>query len=635
MRVSMRFKFAFSAAVLAALGCIGVSVFAFDLARTEVLILLRERVAAEVRDFSQRLTALIDAAATEARIYSAAPSLHRYLLALERSGNGVAQARSDVEHLLVATMAQRPVYMRMRVLDDTGRVRLRVARSGGDVAAEAVAVSADRADRDHVRAALDLAPGAVFVSRLEPASANGLSQGPVQSVIRVSAPIDVEGSRLGLVTIDLDGGLLEDIMPVSRHHHVLIDERGNLLMHSDPALRFGLELDTGVTLATQAPAIAAMFTAREHGVQQWAAGLTTAEPVVLAFQRIRYAPGDPARYWVAVSEVPEAQGLEPLSRLAFKLLWVGVVITVLAAVAGGLFGTWLSRPLTRLTQAAEKLSVAKFDSRADLHRQDEIGVLGQAFDHMADQLQMLLRAEVKARHELAATAAELGRSNTDLEQFAYVASHDLKAPLRGIDHLASWLEEDLEPHLGPESRAHLKTLRGRVQRLESLLDGILSFSRAGRKMRDDIAVDTHALARDAVDLSDAAVNFEVTVGPGLPVVMGDPAALQQVFVNLIGNAMKHHDRNGGRIHISAHEEPECYVFLVADDGPGIDPIYRERVFRMFQTLRPRDDVEGSGIGLAVVRRVIERAGGHVTILSGEEGRGCIVRFTWPKPVEPQ
>jgi PAS domain S-box-containing protein len=225
--------------------------------------------------------------------------------------------------------------------------------------------------------------------------------------------------------------------------------------------------------------------------------------------------------------------------------------------------------------------------------------------------------------------AELSRSNTDLEQFAYVASHDLKAPLRAIDSLSLWLQEDLAPLLTQESAKHLTLLRQRTQRMERLLDDLLAYSRAGRVEADIRTVDVAQLIARIAELLDPPPGFAIEVVPPQPVFATALTPLHQVFANLIGNAVKHHDRKEGIIRVTTRDLGDFYEFTVEDDGPGIPAQYHERIFDMFQTLKPRDQMEGSGIGLALVKRIVLHYGGTVGVLNRGE-RGSAFHFTWPK-----
>jgi PAS domain S-box-containing protein len=235
---------------------------------------------------------------------------------------------------------------------------------------------------------------------------------------------------------------------------------------------------------------------------------------------------------------------------------------------------------------------------------------------------------------VAERTAELQRSNRELDRFAYVASHDLKAPLRAIDNLSKWIEADVGPILPATSREHLVKLRGRVQRMERLLEDLLAFSRAGRVQHAAERVETIALVQNVFDLLAPPQEFRLIVDDNLPQLMTQRVPLETVLRNLMGNAIKHHDRPAGVIRVQARETGELVEFCVADDGPGIDPVYHERIFDLFQTLQPRDQVEGSGMGLAIVKKTVESMGGTIRVDSAP-GQGAQFRFTWPKLPLPE
>ena len=220
---------------------------------------------------------------------------------------------------------------------------------------------------------------------------------------------------------------------------------------------------------------------------------------------------------------------------------------------------------------------------------------------------------------------------SELDNFAYVASHDLKAPLRAIDNLSQWIEEDAGHVLNDDARTHLSLLRGRVARLEMLLNDLLEFSRAGRMRGKPCRVEVEKSLHDAIELVGVPEHISVEISTGMPVVEADPVTLTQIFSNLISNAIKHHDKDVGNIEISVAERGNFWEFLIEDDGPGIQSEFRQRIFDIFQTLRPRDEVEGSGMGLAIVKKLIDAVGGRIFV-SERPGkkRGAAFRFTWPK-----
>lgn len=223
---------------------------------------------------------------------------------------------------------------------------------------------------------------------------------------------------------------------------------------------------------------------------------------------------------------------------------------------------------------------------------------------------------------------DLRRTNQDLDDFAYVASHDLRAPMSGIETLTEWIEEDLGDDVSEETRENLQLLRSRVQRMDRMLSDILDYSRAGRSHAETSEVDCEQLVDDVISWIDCG-DFKVSADPGLPTIHAAPTSLQQVFQNLITNAIKHHDKDTGHIRIACNQDDDYASFSVIDDGPGIDESYREQIFKMFETLARRDDVEGTGIGLSIVERLVESMGGQIAVNDSPYGRGSAFQFTLP------
>lgn len=236
-----------------------------------------------------------------------------------------------------------------------------------------------------------------------------------------------------------------------------------------------------------------------------------------------------------------------------------------------------------------------------------------------------------AEAELKSYNAKLEYSNQQLDEFAYVASHDLKAPLRVIDNASKWLEEDLAEVLDKESKDNIDLLRNRVKRMEKLLDDLLEYSRIGRKKdsRFNEFVRGDVLVKDIIQILSPPEEFTIRTSPHLEKIKVNRMPLQHILMNLASNAIKHHDKPKGNIELSFRDEDDHFVFTVRDDGPGIPQEYQNQVFNMFQTLKPRDKVEGSGMGLAIVKKNIETYEQKLTLKS-KVGEGCEFEFTWPK-----
>jgi PAS domain S-box-containing protein len=229
---------------------------------------------------------------------------------------------------------------------------------------------------------------------------------------------------------------------------------------------------------------------------------------------------------------------------------------------------------------------------------------------------------------------QLERSNRELDEFAHVVSHDLKAPLRGVVSLSAWIEEDCGELLPEASREHLRLLAQRTRRMGELIDGILHYSRIGRLDASPEWIDTEELVRDVVDALAPPREIRVRIEPPLPRVLYDRTQLAQVFQNLIGNALQHLGKPAGEVIVSCREREDAFEFAVRDDGVGIESRYFERIFRIFQALDPEGD--GAGIGLAIVKKIVENHGGAIAVES-EVGAGATFRFTVPRdtpgPVE--
>jgi PAS domain S-box-containing protein len=331
--------------------------------------------------------------------------------------------------------------------------------------------------------------------------------------------------------------------------------------------------------------------------------------------------------------------------------WANVIITALRNDAGELIGfAKVTRDLTTRRAAEEqarRLAAEEAAHAEAVRRSEQLAQLNEQLEQQAVELeQQAEEARVLAEHlqeandklRAALAAAEAARDAAaaayrELDEFAYVASHDLRAPLRGIANLAQWLQEDVGDRLGPESTEHVRLLQGRVHRMAALIDGILAYSRAGRMLHPPEPVDTGALVREVVGLLAPPAEVHIEVPEHMPTLEAERVPLQQVFMNLIGNALKYTRaaRPDVLIRIAWRDAGDAFEFAVRDNGPGIAPEYHERIWGIFQTLAPRDQVEGSGVGLSVVKKAVETRGGSVAVESAPH-QGATFRFTWPKVI---
>jgi signal transduction histidine kinase len=302
-------------------------------------------------------------------------------------------------------------------------------------------------------------------------------------------------------------------------------------------------------------------------------------------------------------------------RLNLLLSLVGLQVAALVLVFPVLRN--FTQPLRTLEHATRRVAAGDLGAEVPEEGAQEVRALGMAFNAMVKRLS-------DAR-------AETARQQEEMESFTYAVSHDLKAPLRGVNSLSTWLEEDLAGKLDAKSLEHLRLLRERVGSMNALIDGLLEYSRVGRVTQPETRVEVEDVVSGVLDILPPRQGIEVKVANPLPGTYADPPRLAQVFQNLIGNALQHHPGPEGIVEISCRDLGDAWEFSIRDDGNGIDPRYHERIFGMFQVLERRPGTESTGIGLALVKKIVEERGGEVWVESaGIPGEGTTFRFTWSK-----
>ncbi|HEX6172123.1 MAG TPA: ATP-binding protein [Chitinophagaceae bacterium] len=288
------------------------------------------------------------------------------------------------------------------------------------------------------------------------------------------------------------------------------------------------------------------------------------------------------------------------------------VLTIVIGISTALYIVFrISKRIKTMVNFAENISDGHFTTIRD-HSKDELTSLSRSLNKMSEKLERNI--------------SELENRNAELDKFAYVVSHDLKAPIRGIHNVINWTEEDLASELSPQMKKHLDIISHRAKRMEDLINGLLDYARVRRKTDPQVT----NVNEIVYQISDSIVPRSFTVEVhDLPIFFTERSKLEQIFENLISNAVKYTPGKDGRIIINCKEYPDHYEFSVKDNGIGIDPEYHSRIFEMFQTLREKDEKESTGIGLAIIKRILDEQDCSIRIVSAL-GEGSEFIFTWPR-----
>ena len=342
----------------------------------------------------------------------------------------------------------------------------------------------------------------------------------------------------------------------------------------------------------------------------------------------RAAPIPPAP-WQVVVEFPRDTVLAPADRLVRGSALIALVLLTLAAIIGWMLSRLLTTPLRQVTEAAEAVAESRPSVKVTLRREDELGRLAESFNTMAEKVE---HARAELEHRVESRTAELSLANRELEAFSYSVSHDLRAPVRAISGFVQILEEDHGDKLDAEGKRSLERVKINARRMGHLIDDLLAFSQIGRTPMVRQRVDMSELAQGIVEeavrtAAPRTIDFTVDT---LPPAFGEPSLINQVLVNLVANAVKFTGRRE-RASIRIGSQPDGHTataYFVRDNGAGFDMRHADKLFGVFQRLHKPEDFEGTGVGLAIIERVITRHGGRVWA-EGEVDKGATFYFTLP------
>jgi signal transduction histidine kinase len=292
----------------------------------------------------------------------------------------------------------------------------------------------------------------------------------------------------------------------------------------------------------------------------------------------------------------------------FSLIFLS--LTIVAGLCSTFYIVFIiSNRISSMVNLADNISKGKFTIVSD-SKNDELSALSASLNIMSGKLKKNID--------------DLESKNEELNKFAYVVSHDLKAPIRGIHNVITWIEEDLSDELSPQLKKYLEIIPQRTQRMEALINGLLDYARINRKTTAEL-VNVDALVHE-ITQSAVPRNFKLEI-ENLPEIFTERLKLEQIFANLITNAVKYSNPETGFIKISAQKIRDYYEFSVKDNGIGIAEEYHRKIFEIFQTLRDKNEAESTGVGLAIVKKIIDERGETISVNS-ELDKGAAFIFTW-------
>jgi signal transduction histidine kinase len=452
---------------------------------------------------------------------------------------------------------------------------------------------------------------------------------------RFSEQLDAETAVRGFA-LTADPVTLQPLRTYQAPGYAAVGTKLTTLLHGDPAtLKAYAAWDTATNRWYDASALPTVAEVKAHGRGSVTTKQVLAGKTLFDASRSRFS---------AYSRLLVARRNSASSALQLRTtLLFGAVLLVAASLAVSGAGVWwaLRRwvldPLSSLGAETRLVRTRELQHEVSIEGPAELKELAGDVEAMrrdiVDQLAAVERARLEletSRRLLVAQAQDLARSNRDLEQFAYVASHDLQEPLRKVASFCQMLERRYSGQLDERADQYIAFAVDGAKRMQELINDLLAFSRVGRASETFRQIDL------AICLATALDNLAVTVrendaeiqSAGLPVIDGDPVLLTQLFQNLIANSIKFRGEASPVVRIEVERGEEVWTFSCADNGIGIEPQYAERIFVIFQRLHGKDAYPGTGIGLALCKRIVERHGGQIWLDTAVSG-GCTVRWTLP------
>lgn len=531
-------------------------------------------------------------------------------------GSSTEAWRGRLNVIFRQTLHSKSAYLQVRYIGaaDRGRALVRVHRDrpGSSIQIVEPANLQPKADRDYFRETAARAPGRIYLSDINLNRELGVVEKPKLPVIRASVPVHFEGAFYGMVVINLAiAPTFEYLATIGNRSHVLYltNAKGEYLRHPDSSLSFAFETGGTHTVFSDFPTVAHVLDGSVESVSL----LSDTGETLLSSRVIPFGPDDLGHQLGLFVSDGIADATDVAAQVARQ---VGLLLLILVALAIVL-GIWLSRlavgPIVRLSDAVENLDQNNPELVLPSSLSGEAKQLGQA---LADTLEML-----RQRNQ------ELEASNRELKQFSYIASHDLQEPIRTVTSFATNIERDYAQLMDDTGRRSLQFILESCYRMQALIHGLLEFSRLGVEARPE-RVELESLVRGAeADLADAISSAAGKVHVGsLPTLTVYAVELRMLFQNLIANAIKfRRDEVPPIVWVAARREGDGWLITVADNGIGVPEKHREKVFLIFQRLHNRSEYEGTGIGLAHCRKVVDMHHGRIWVETSDAGgaRFCV------------
>ncbi|WMJ72662.1 sensor histidine kinase [Cytophagaceae bacterium ABcell3] len=337
---------------------------------------------------------------------------------------------------------------------------------------------------------------------------------------------------------------------------------------------------------------------------------------VLAITHYMDYPG-----WGLITKLDTEEGLRTVHFIRDLTIWIAIIFAIIFITTSYFLSDYLVKPIEKITSAAVRISKGDLSKKVSLQRKNELGTLSKSFNIMTDKL-------IEAREGLEEKIEELNRSNDSLNRFAYIVSHDLKSPLASITALSDLLKDEYKEQMDEQGQIMFGMLQTKVEHMQQLIDGILQYSRMGNCMGQDVDTDTGAVIDEVFEDASGKKKVNFVKEGDFPKIFINRTCLKQVFQNLVSNSVKYMDKEEGYIKASYSKEGKHHIFTISDNGPGIDPKYHEKIFEIFNTGALTGSKESTGVGLAIVQRIVENYKGSVKIQSAP-GEGTAFTICLP------